>query len=100
MANWSQPEACIFASLKFLRTNYRQEQISEEQQGDDRDDNCFHGKVLEFVAKTNVESTYEEERGYDADIDQIAHTGNDSDGTLIRPLIKQVAKNIKKTLTC
>jgi hypothetical protein len=42
--------------LEFFRPNHRHEQINEEQQGDESDNNSFHGVLLQLLAEADIKS--------------------------------------------
>jgi hypothetical protein len=52
--------------LEFFGPNHSHEEVDEEQQRDDRDDDCFHGDLLQPVAKTHVKSAQDEKQNYDS----------------------------------
>jgi hypothetical protein len=59
--------------LEFLGPNHGYEEVDEEQQRDDRDDDCFHGVLLEPVAKEHVESAHDEKHDDGANEEEVAH---------------------------
>ena len=60
-------------SLEFLGTNHRDEEVDEEQQGNDADDDGFHGSLLEVVAKAHVERTDDKKQNDDCGEDYVVH---------------------------
>jgi hypothetical protein len=55
-------------SLKSFRADHGHEQVDEEQQGNDADNDGFHG-CLKLIAETHVESANDEKHDHNADKD-------------------------------
>jgi hypothetical protein len=61
------------SSSKFFRPDHRHEQINEEQQGDDFDNNCFHGVLLQLLAEADIKSAHDKKHNDDCGKDEVAH---------------------------
>jgi hypothetical protein len=59
--------------LEFFGPDHGHEEVDEEQQRDDRDDNCFHGVLLEPVAKAHVKSADDEKQDDGANEEEVVH---------------------------
>jgi hypothetical protein len=61
---------------ELLRADHGHEEIEEEEEGDEPDEDGFHGdrgRVLEFLAEADVEAAENEERDDDAEIEEVTH---------------------------
>jgi hypothetical protein len=59
---------------KFLRTNHRDEQVDEKQQGNDSNEDVSHVVLLKFFAEADVEAARDKKCHHSADENQVTHT--------------------------
>jgi len=59
--------------LEFFWSDHCHEQINEEQQCNNSDDDRFHFLLLQFLAKTHVESARDKKRNDDCHKDEVIH---------------------------
>jgi hypothetical protein len=48
--------------LHVFTSEFFHEQVDEQQQGDDADDDCFHGALLQLVAEAHIKSAHYKKR--------------------------------------
>jgi hypothetical protein len=95
--------------LEFFGPNHGHKEVDEEQQGDNRDDNCFHGVPLKPVAEAHVKSAHDEKQHDDSNEEEVAHCSDpDAMNRIINSLnlqrflplalIKRGAGDVKRSL--
>jgi hypothetical protein len=61
---------------EFFRTEHRHREVNEQGEGDEPDEDGFHGFQLEGCAAVGVKPADDEEGGGDAEEDEVVHSGS------------------------